>query len=335
MSAVLVLAVRAVIVTCAVLLVVLVVLDAQAERFTAGLTPLQFRGEVAGTRGAGYADVFGVAHNAGDDVGATHEAAAYGADAIEIDVTSVAGELHASHDAPVPFLDALFFRGPELEEAWEAPAARHGAARPEGVLAGLPRGRPALPRGRRDRRLIVQSRDARSLRVLRRTVPWARRLQLVFTEEDLEALRRDPGRVAELDGVSVRDHLLTAPGARVAGAAGPADVRVDGQRRPPPGRARPARDRRRHHRPAGLHGAARRPARARAMRRRRRGARPAAQELALAVVLVGAVELVGANFVLVEVRLPGLAFETRLGWVMLVSLLAGFAAGAVWMSRRR
>ena len=35
-------------------------------------------------------------------------------------------------------------------------------------------------------------------------------MQLIFTERDLEALRGDAGLVALLDGVSVRDRLLTA-----------------------------------------------------------------------------------------------------------------------------
>jgi hypothetical protein len=125
---------------CVVVLASLLVFDAQAERFTAGLTPYQFRQELKGELRYDYPDVVGVAHNAGDDVGATFEAAAYGVDAIEIDVTSVGGALHASHDAPIPLLDTLFFRGPELDEAWEAArGARHGPPAPQGVLARLSR----------------------------------------------------------------------------------------------------------------------------------------------------------------------------------------------------
>ena len=120
-TSVLVIAARAVVAICMVLLVVLVVFDAHAERFTAGLAPLQFSGQVEGDLREEYAKLVGVAHNAGDDIGAAHEAAAHGVDAVEIDVTSVGGELHASHDAPVPFFETLFFRRPELEEAWDAP----------------------------------------------------------------------------------------------------------------------------------------------------------------------------------------------------------------------
>lgn len=200
---------RGVSVLCVLLLVVLVIFDAQAERFTAGRAPLQFSEALEGDL-LDYGDVVGVAHNAGDDIGATYEAAAHGVDAIEIDVTSVGGELHASHDAPVPFLETLFFRGPELEEAWNAARLR------EIVLLDLKERSPGyledvreFVAARRDRRLIIQTRDAASLRVLRRTVPWAQRLQLIFDQKDLEHLRRDRALLAQIDGVSVRDRLLT------------------------------------------------------------------------------------------------------------------------------
>jgi glycerophosphoryl diester phosphodiesterase len=164
-------AARTVSVLCVLLLVVLIVFDAHAERFTAGLTPLQFSAKLQVDLRDDYRDVLGVAHNAGDDLPATFEAAALGVDAIEIDVTSVGGELHASHDAPVRRFLAM----------------------------------------RRDRRLIIQTRDSASLRVLARTVPRAQRLQLIFDERELERLHRHPELVAEIDGVSVRDRLLSPP----------------------------------------------------------------------------------------------------------------------------
>lgn len=195
---------------CVLILLSLLVFDAQAERFTAGLTPYQFRQELEGDLRKEYPDVLGVAHNAGDDVGATFEAAAYGVDAIEIDVTSVGGGLHASHDAPIPLLDTLFFRGPELDEAWEAARVRdtillHLKESSPGYLAKV---RDFLAE-RRDRAVIFQTRDAASLRMLARTVPWARRLKLIFSRKELDALRGDPELRATIDGVSVRDRLLT------------------------------------------------------------------------------------------------------------------------------
>ena len=47
-----------------------------------------------------YADVFAVAHNSGDDVRATLDAVAAGADVIEVDVIALDGQLYAAHAAP-------------------------------------------------------------------------------------------------------------------------------------------------------------------------------------------------------------------------------------------
>jgi len=201
---------RAVSALCLTLLAALVVFDAQAERFTAGLTPAQFREQLEVELLDEYPGVLGVAHNAGDDLGATFEAVAHDVDAVEIDVRSVGGELHASHDAPVPFVDTLFFRGPHLEEAWEAARLSDTIVLDlkESSRGYLERVRRFVSQ-RRDRRLIIQTQDAPSLRILRRTVPWAQRQQLIFTAGQLEELRNDRGLVAVLDGVSVRDRLLT------------------------------------------------------------------------------------------------------------------------------
>jgi hypothetical protein len=61
--------------------------------------------------------------------------------------------------------------------------------------------------------------------------------------------------------------------------------------------------------------------------------RRALRELAVAACLLVAVVVVGANFVLVEVRLPGMSVTTRLGWVLLAALATGFGAGALWARR--
>jgi hypothetical protein len=69
------------------------------------------------------------------------------------------------------------------------------------------------------------------------------------------------------------------------------------------------------------------------MTRRTPSRRRALREAAVAVGLVLAVVIVGANFVLVEVRLPGVTVTTRLGWVLLAALAAGFGAGILWARR--
>ena len=61
------------------------------------------------------------------------------------------------------------------------------------------------------------------------------------------------------------------------------------------------------------------------------GRRRVIREALVAIALVVAVLIVGANFVLVEVRLLGLEIETRLGWALIVALLIGFGAGTLYM----
>ncbi len=60
------------------------------------------------------------------------------------------------------------------------------------------------------------------------------------------------------------------------------------------------------------------------------GRRRVIREALVALALVTAVLIVGANFVLVEVRLLGLELETRLGWALIVALLIGFGAGVLY-----
>ena len=61
------------------------------------------------------------------------------------------------------------------------------------------------------RRTIVQTKDPGTLYTLRRSMPSVQRLLLVFTAEELAALRSDERLLAAIDGVSVRESLLSAP----------------------------------------------------------------------------------------------------------------------------
>ena len=60
----------------------------------------------------------------------------------------------------------------------------------------------------------------------------------------------------------------------------------------------------------------------------------ALRAVGLAVTLVLVVLIAGANFVLVEVRLLGLAFDTRLAWALLLAAALGFVAGVVFTRLR-
>ena len=64
----------------------------------------------------------------------------------------------------------------------------------------------------------------------------------------------------------------------------------------------------------------------------RMGHRRAMREVVVALALILAVLIVGANFVLVDVRLLGIETETRLGWALLAAFVLGYGAGVL---RRR
>jgi len=203
---------RVVSVLCVVALAAFVVFDASVARYTAGRVPAEFAKRLDVDLADRYTDVTGVAHNAGDDLGAATEAVAYGVDAIEIDVRSAGGELFASHDAPVPFLEDLVFRGPSLREAWQVAQLR------DTVLLHLKESSPRFLIQVRDflasrplRRVIAQTDNRDALLALRRTIPRVQRLLLLLNAQDLERLRGDTELLGTIDGVSVEQSLLSAP----------------------------------------------------------------------------------------------------------------------------
>jgi glycerophosphoryl diester phosphodiesterase len=202
---------RVISVLCLIVLGVVVAFDAQAERFTAGRVPTQFAQRLDVGLAGDYRKVTGVAHNAGDDLRQSTDAVAHGVDAIEIDVREAGGELFASHDAPVPFLEDLVFHGPSLADAWNVAQLR------DAVLLHLKERSPRYLADLRDflasrplARVMVQTNDAQTLRVLRRTIPSIQRLLLIFTAQALADLRRDRQALEMIDGVSVRESLLSA-----------------------------------------------------------------------------------------------------------------------------
>jgi glycerophosphoryl diester phosphodiesterase len=202
---------RVVSVLCLLTLAVVAAFDTQAARFTSGTIPAQFADRLDGRLKGDYEDVTGVAHNAGDDLRAATRAVAYGADAIEIDVRSVNGELFASHDAPVPLLEDLVFHGPSLRDAWVV--ARLDTT----VLLHLKQGSrryldelQSFLHARALQRTIVQTKNPGTLRTLRQTMPSVQRLLLIFTAKELAALRADEQLLTVIDGVSVRESLLSA-----------------------------------------------------------------------------------------------------------------------------
>lgn len=187
-----------------------IVFDAQAERLTAGRTPAEFSARLDGRLTGDYDEVTGIAHNAGDALEVATRAVAYSVDGIEIDVRSTGGRLYATHDAPIPLLEDIAFRGPSLQSAWDVARLRsavllHLKERSPAYLARV----DAFLSAHRLRHVMVQTKAPATLRFLRRAQPEVTRLLLVFTPGELRRLQRDRATLAVLDGVSVRDSVLT------------------------------------------------------------------------------------------------------------------------------
>jgi glycerophosphoryl diester phosphodiesterase len=187
-----------------------VVFDAQTERLTAGLPPRELSARLDGLLASDYDDVTGIAHNAGDALDTAVTAVAYSVDGIEIDVRQTGDGLFATHDALVPLLEDIAFRGPSLRAAWNVARLRstvllHFKERSPSYLSRVNAflSTHTLPR------VMVQSKSPATLQSLRRAHPGVTRLLLVFTTAELKHLQRDPGTLAAIDGVSVRESLLT------------------------------------------------------------------------------------------------------------------------------
>ncbi len=195
---------------CLLAFAALALFDAQAERLTAGRPPAEFSARLEDRLRGDYDDVVVIAHNAGDSLPAATRAIAYGTDGIEIDVRSTGGELFATHDAPLPLLEDLVFRGPSLAQVWDIARLRdtvllHLKERSPSYLAAV----HAFLAAHRLRRVLVQAAHPATLRALRRTDPRITPLLLVFSDGGLDALRRDPGALRGIAGVSVRERVLT------------------------------------------------------------------------------------------------------------------------------
>jgi hypothetical protein len=88
------------------------------QRYTRGERPGQFSGSLDSDLLDDYGLVFGIAHNAGDHLETTQTAIDHNADAVEIDVVLIRGQLYAAHAAPQR-IAAWLFRGTLLEDSWQ------------------------------------------------------------------------------------------------------------------------------------------------------------------------------------------------------------------------
>jgi len=193
-------------------LVILFTFDSESAGFITGGDPNQFYEELRIDLLDDYGLVFGIAHNAGNQINSTVKALAYGADIIEIDVVLVRGKLHAAHWSPFRFIGNRLFRGPTLAEVWEA------AAQAEMVKLDLKDASPEMvnslveflnDKRRANKDVVVVTKKPEILASLAQQKPEAIRLLSVPHEKDLLALLKDEDLLQVIDGVSVYHRLLT------------------------------------------------------------------------------------------------------------------------------
>ena len=190
--------------------VTLVVAWPYVQRFTTGVPPQQFQRESDPALTRNYPGTLGIAHNAGNRIDTTEAALAHGADVIEVDVISVRGVLRAGREQPWAWLGDLMFRGPTLTQLWEA------AAPAEAIQLDLKQDDPRFidqvadflqPRAA-GRRVMVASRDARSLMTLHQRVPEATMIFTLAFPEAVDRLRSHVALRSAVDGVSVFHGLV-------------------------------------------------------------------------------------------------------------------------------
>jgi len=162
---------------------------------------------------ASYSGVVGVGHNAGNTAASTRLALRHGADAVEIDVIALGGQLYAGHSIPARSLSRRLYQGPRLSEAWDAAGdaaviqldIKQSAARLPRLLLAF------LAERADDREVIVSSAAPSLLRQIATEVPSVRRFLSVPDRASLDRLQEDLALVAILDGVTIHHALLDEP----------------------------------------------------------------------------------------------------------------------------
>jgi hypothetical protein len=201
----------AVIAGCLYIFWVLVTDPERGEVWTSGLHPAHFYRDLDAELLDDYANTFVVGHNSGDRIDSALQAIYYGADVIEVDVVAVNGRLYAGHDAPPTWIGDNLFRGPPLDRIWVA------ASGAQAVKLDLKESSPAfvalvmdfLAQHRGQRQVIVVSGDPAVLRSIGEKEPSVFRVLSIGSEPRFESIVENPELVDGLDGVSIRESLIT------------------------------------------------------------------------------------------------------------------------------
>ena len=184
------------------------------ERYNSG-RPAQFFSWNVADRANGYGRVVGIGHNAGDDPGSTWQALNSGASYIEIDVVYHDGVLFAAHGRPQGTVNDLVWRlAPPvtLLDAWNYSSGAKGIefdikTGTSDALAAL--GQFITRHWDGHQQLMVASKSPDVLSTMADLVPGAFRVLSIDTPSALASFEAGNAKAGRLDGVTVRDSLLT------------------------------------------------------------------------------------------------------------------------------
>lgn len=184
----------------------MVVYEDAAEERTSGKLPWLFYRGLDNDLTDEYRGVLGIAHNSGDSAQATRLALRHGTDVIEIDVVEIGGRLYAGHSFPLPWLGQRTFRGPTLEEAWDASSEARATKLDLKSSAGsfVRRVTSFLATRRDDRTVMVAAGGAAALSQIRDEAPWVVRLYSIGSQPTLDGFIADEELQSLADGVTMR-----------------------------------------------------------------------------------------------------------------------------------
>ncbi len=184
-----------------------------SQRFITAVSPDQFQAALDPALVTEYPPILGVAHNAGNRLETLSVALDSGPDVIEVDVVSTRGRLVAGREQRLAWISNRLFRGPTLEEVWDAaePAEvlkldlqQDDQAYLDAVVAFL------VPR-EGSRRVMISTRDVDALRFLRGRLAEVELLMSLANPHAIATFRSDDALRSAVDGVSVFQGLIDEP----------------------------------------------------------------------------------------------------------------------------
>lgn len=172
--------------------------------------PRQYTGRLDAIPDPAIGHVLTIAHNAGDSPSTTRGAVAHNAGAVEIDVTNVDGRLVARHGAITPMVGDWLPIGHTVGQVWDGLGSGRVLLDLKSTTASALRLVVAEINRHPGSDVLVSTPSRQALETLQRATPGVTRLLTVWDNAGLSRLLADRGLLAVVQGVSIRQAVLTA-----------------------------------------------------------------------------------------------------------------------------